>query len=481
MRKRFVPAAELAARGHGGNGMAEKKVFISHSAKDISFVRFLAEELQKYGFCCWYSEEGLTHLENWAGKITKEMKTSQYFLIVISEHSSMSGQVLNEVYQASQLNLTKIPIRLSKVPLTEELSYHLPLNAIDYFKMTDDVFFGQLLEKMNYQYKTESVSKEITFQNHTLKEAMDAHTSSVFVDVSHLGGYSWGENKSVIQNLDGGWLLENVVMESVDPDRFEFEAEDQPGYEAFFESEEFQKEVRRGRNQVRWMLTEFGNYQNKLFLSVKETEWSQTQYTWHHIFRDEERKKGAITRFFEEEYSEYPNSLSLHLVIVDTDNAVAATVIKRRKKNDYPSSIAVTLGEQITESDFRAGLKDNFVLQWMRRAFFEEFGFDEREYHRYVSEGTARVMSLDMEGDIYNLALVCCVKINCTCQQLGEYYAMHRSADEEFDRIFPIPAEDIPGILKHSEELALQYHPSSFLRLLFAYVYITGEFPEVQD
>ena len=119
------------------------------------------------------------------------------------------------------------------------------------------------------------------------------------------------------------------------------------------------------------------------------------------------------------------------------------------------------------------------MLQWLKRAVFEEFGFDSDNYFKYINEGSVRVMSLDAEGDIFNFSLVCCAKLNCTCAELSEYYRLHRSADDEFDEVFPISPAEIPHILAHSQESADAYHPSSFLRLLFAYVYITGTLPDV--
>mgnify|MGYP002625679024 CR=1 FL=1 len=456
-----------------------KKVFISHSTKNAEFVKFLADVLEKHGFECWYCEKHITDLENFAGKIRQILPECAYCIVVLSADSIASGHVLNEIYLASQFNIPKIPIRLAKIPLTEEISYHLPLNAIDYFRMTDEDFFRLLFDKMQYHPdKIDFLEKEKQ-TNHRLSEVMRSHTSEVFLSVENAGGYAWGENKSLIQNCEGGWLTENVIIEEVDEEPFVFPAAYEEAYTAYYESPAFQKMLLRGQNQVRWMLTGFGAYQNKLFLSVKRTEWSQTMFSWHTIMADAETKKQAIDRIFLDEDTDYPNSLCLHAVLVDSENSVVATRIKRRKKNDYPATVAVTLGEQLNASDFSAGLKENFVLQWLKRAVFEEFGFDSDNYFKYINEGSVRVMSLDAEGDIFNFSLVCCAKLNCTCAELSEYYRLHRSADDEFDEVFPISPAEIPHILAHSQESADAYHPSSFLRLLFAYVYITGTLPDV--
>lgn len=451
-----------------------KKVFISYSSKDLEFVRFVSDELSNYGFDIWFSNECLNELDNWAAKIVKRMRNCDYFIVVLSESSISSGQVINEVYLASQLNLPKIPVRIDKIPLTEELAYHLPLNAIDYCKMSDNDFFQLLLKSMNTQHDKIDILNEEKENNHKLYDLMKSHTDRLFSGFENYGGYSWGINKSVIQNTEGGWLPGNVIIEEIDDSPFMFSGEFYHDYQQYYDSNEFQKILRRGQNQTRWMLTSFYAYQNKLFLSIKKTEWSQTMFSWHHLMKSYEKKKEAINNFFENERIDYPNSLCLHIVLIDSNDEIVATKIMKRKKNDYPSTIAITLGEQINSSDFRAGLGDDFVMQWLRRALSEEFGFSEGEYYKYIDEGSARIMSLNLEGDIFNFGLVCCVKLNCTCIELYEYYQLHRSAGDEFDELFPINTSQIIEILKNSNDLSDKYHPSSFLRLLFSFTYITG-------
>lgn len=231
----------------------------------------------------------------------------------------------------------------------------------------------------------------------------------------------------------------------------------------------------KGKNHTRWMLTGYDAAYDSLFLSIQKTEWIQTQYVWHHLLKDEEKRKNTINMFFDEEESVYPTSLCLHLILIDNQNRIVASRIKKRKKDDYPNTIAVTIGEQLNETDYSSS--DNFVLQWMRRSLSEEFGLDAVSTAQYVDEESARIMSLNLEGDIYNFSLVCCVRLKCTTEQLFSYYKMHRSSLDEFDELYPISVDEVPEILKNSDHLRDQYHPSSFLRLLFACIYVNGELP----
>lgn len=457
--------------------LMEKKVFISYSSKDESVVHFFVQTLEKNGVKCWWSKKDLDPLSNWASEIFNAIKPCDYFIVVISENSISSGQVINEIKIASNLNKPKLPVRLSNVPLTEELAYHLSLNAIDYYKMTDDDFFKKLLEKIDVRAMPESVVSESVEFTHKAFDVMKSHTSSIFDGVTDLGGFSWGENKSAIQNLDGGWLLQNVIIEQYDDTIYSIPEEYKAEYEKYCGSPEFRRLLLRGQNLARIMLTEFSAFQNKLFLSLKKTEWSHVRFFWDKIFGDFNQRKEAIESFFMKEETEFPNSLCLHLIVIDSENRIVASRINSRKKNDYPSTIAVTLGEQMDHSDLVALADQNCLIYWMRRALIEEFGFSEAEYHRYFNEGTARIMALDVEGDIFNISLVCCVKVSCTCEELSEYYSMHRSMSDEFNEVFPITLDEAASILDRSNELIKEYHPSSFLRLLYGYIYTAGKIP----
>ena len=58
------------------------------------------------------------------------------------------------------------------------------------------------------------------------------------------------------------------------------------------------------------------------------------------------------------------------------------------------------------------------------------------------------------------------MKLNCSCEELYEYYQMHRSVNDEFDEVFPISMSEIPSILIHSHENKSLYHPKMLETLI---------------
>ena len=107
-----------------------------------------------------------------------------------------------------------------------------------------------------------------------------------------------------------------------------------------------------------------------------------------------------------------PHSLCLHLVIVTSDEKVVTTTISNNKSNDYSESIAVTLGEQIEDTDFlkTTGFYEDFIERWVKRALKEEFGIDGSQYIYITGKDSINVLSFNYEGDIYNISLMVVLK-----------------------------------------------------------------------
>jgi len=86
------------------------QVFISYSRKDIEFVDRLANDLKAAGFEVWYDLSGLEAGTRWGNEIQKAIQASQYFLIVLSPNSIVSGWVEREFLFASEQKLKIIPL-----------------------------------------------------------------------------------------------------------------------------------------------------------------------------------------------------------------------------------------------------------------------------------------------------------------------------------------------------------------------------------
>lgn len=457
----------------------KRKVFISHRSVDYDrFAKRIISKLNEYGIETWYSEECISDGEDYATEIVNAISSCDIFLAIITDEVlRQPGQVLNELSLASSFGKIKLAIVETTKPIPINMLYHFQRNTIRWYELDEETAFLTLFNLLGVIYHKSTLNEETASTAQQVSAAFEMNTDRVFDAVNGKGGYSWGMNKSVIQNIPGGWPLKNIKVENWDNRLFEFKCTKHiSAYQEYLTSQECEIIMRKGKNHTRWMLVGYDAAYDNLFLSLQRTEWKQTQFVWHHLLRDEADRKNAVTAFFEEELSDYPNSLCLHLILVDNENNIVASRIKKRKKDDYPGTIAITIGEQLDETDYTSS-SDNFVLQWMRRSLWEEFRLDDDKIPQYVDESSARIMALDLEGDIYNFALVCCVRLRSTTKQLYDFYQINRSSEDEFDELFPISLDEVPNILRNSNQLRNEYHPSSFIRLLYAYLYIRKHLP----
>jgi len=318
---------------------------------------------------------------------------------------------------------------------------------------------------------------------------MKAHTSE-FAQTAIVGGMYWGENRTLwmAPNMLLGMDPKSVVVSNYDDDPYVFDENLKESFDAF-EKTKYLKDIQKvGNDLPRYMLTRFGPNFNKekplLTLQLKKTFWRHCQFVWNRFVEEEDAEAKRIL-WHESIIGEhlknnlrvvnYPNSLCLHLVIETSDGGVLITEISKQKKNDYPSTKAASLGEQIELSDFvdYHDFQQDVVSEWTKRAVCEEFGINAAQYEEEFIPTSLRVLSLDFEMDIYNFALVCTIKMRNSCEQFRNV-VNSTIEQKEISDMFQIPLENIPGILMKYPDNNKEYHPSTYLRLLLFYLYKNG-------
>src|SRR5258708_3596924 len=77
------------------------RVFISHSSKDREFIEHeIVDFLQEKKIDVWYSKESIATASYWERSILNGLKTSDWFLLIMSPHSALSEWVKDEVHWA---------------------------------------------------------------------------------------------------------------------------------------------------------------------------------------------------------------------------------------------------------------------------------------------------------------------------------------------------------------------------------------------
>lgn len=122
-----------------------KKVFISYSRKDITFVEGLVSDLKKAGLHVWYDLSGLDGGVRWRVEIEKAIRESQYVLVVLSPDSVASEWVEREYLFSTTHGKKIIPLfyRPCDLPM-----YYLNVQYIDVQGANYRRNFGEILRTL---------------------------------------------------------------------------------------------------------------------------------------------------------------------------------------------------------------------------------------------------------------------------------------------------------------------------------------------
>lgn len=97
------------------------KVFISYSRNDMEFVQRLASDLLRAGLEVWWDLSDIQGSDVWERKIEEGLRTSQYFIVVLTPASLESRWVRREYLSADNKGIKIIPLKLKSYhesPLT---------------------------------------------------------------------------------------------------------------------------------------------------------------------------------------------------------------------------------------------------------------------------------------------------------------------------------------------------------------------------
>ena len=115
------------------------QIFISYSRTDMDFVQRLAVDLQREGFDVWWDLTDIQGSDVWERKIEEGLRTSQYFIVVLTPASLESRWVRREYLSADNTGIKIVPLKLKPYDVTPlTLRDIQPIEAIG--RRYEDVF-----------------------------------------------------------------------------------------------------------------------------------------------------------------------------------------------------------------------------------------------------------------------------------------------------------------------------------------------------
>jgi hypothetical protein len=100
-------------------------VFVSYSNKDKPVADAVVAGLENKGIRCWVAPRDITPGSSWGEAIISAIEGSRFMVIVLSDNSNRSKQVVREVERAVANNVIIIPFRIENINPTGAMAYFL--------------------------------------------------------------------------------------------------------------------------------------------------------------------------------------------------------------------------------------------------------------------------------------------------------------------------------------------------------------------
>ena len=101
------------------------KIFISYSSKNQKIANDLCRYLEQQGIRCWIAPRDIPSASNYAGEITRAIKSADRFLLLYSKDAGKSEHVKNEINLAINNSKQILPYCLDNSPYDDDLEYYL--------------------------------------------------------------------------------------------------------------------------------------------------------------------------------------------------------------------------------------------------------------------------------------------------------------------------------------------------------------------
>ena len=110
-------------------------IFISYSSRNATVADAVCARLEAERIRCWYAPRDIETGTNWAASIDTAIRESRALVLIFTDESNASKQVLREINLAANRGLPIIPLRLTAADPIDDLRYYLTgvhwLDAMD--------------------------------------------------------------------------------------------------------------------------------------------------------------------------------------------------------------------------------------------------------------------------------------------------------------------------------------------------------------
>ncbi len=107
------------------NNSFKHDVFISYSSMNKNVADAIVSDFEQHGIKCWYAPRDILPGEEWVTAIKNGLDNAKVLVLLYTDESNDSRQVMNEVALAFNEGKTIVPFRLTDSGMNNELEYYL--------------------------------------------------------------------------------------------------------------------------------------------------------------------------------------------------------------------------------------------------------------------------------------------------------------------------------------------------------------------
>src|SRR2546423_247303 len=100
-------------------------VFISYAHQNKTIADAICGSLECRGIRCWIAPRDVQPGQSWGGAIIAAIRNSRVMVLVFSESSNRSPQVLREVERAVNRGIAVIPFRVEDIAPSDDFEYFI--------------------------------------------------------------------------------------------------------------------------------------------------------------------------------------------------------------------------------------------------------------------------------------------------------------------------------------------------------------------
>ncbi len=100
-------------------------VFLSYSHQDMAIATTIVSILEQNGTKCWIDYRDATPGEDYAGSIVRAIRSSRFFVFILTKHSNVSPHIVCEVNSAIKHSVPVLTFKIDNCTLVDSLEYYI--------------------------------------------------------------------------------------------------------------------------------------------------------------------------------------------------------------------------------------------------------------------------------------------------------------------------------------------------------------------